>query len=40
MRSATLNVSYNFGRRPRSVRRPQQEEQQPQQPDPMMGIPQ
>jgi hypothetical protein len=40
MRSASLNLSYNFGRRPRSVRQPQQDEQQPQQPDPMMGIPQ
>jgi hypothetical protein len=38
MRSASLSVSYNFGRRPQSVRRPTAEEGQPQ-PDPM-GIPQ
>ncbi len=39
MRSASLSLSYNFGRRPRSVRRPNMEEGQPQQPDPM-GVPQ
>jgi outer membrane cobalamin receptor len=39
MRSVSLNVSYNFGRRPRSVRRPSGEEMQPQQPDPTMGMP-
>jgi hypothetical protein len=39
MRSATLNVSYNFGRRPRSVRRPGGDEVQQPQPDPGMSIP-
>jgi hypothetical protein len=38
MRSAALSVSYNFGQRPRSVRRPGMEETQPQQPEPM-GMP-
>jgi hypothetical protein len=39
MRSASLNLSYSFGRRPRSIRRPGSEEMQPPQPDPGMGIP-
>jgi hypothetical protein len=39
MRSASVSVSYNFGRAPRSVRRPTGEEGQQQQPDPGMGPP-
>lgn len=38
-RSASLSVSYSFGRRPRSVRRPGSEEVQPP-PEPGMGPPQ
>lgn len=38
MRSASLSLSYNFGRAPRSVRRQQGEENQPQ-PDPGAGPP-
>jgi len=40
MRSAALSASYNFGRRPRSVRRPGTEEVQQPPTDPGMGIPQ
>lgn len=36
-RSATLNLSYNFGRRPRSVRRPTSEEPA-QPPEPGIGV--
>jgi outer membrane cobalamin receptor len=38
MRSASLSLSYNFGRRPRSARRQGGEESQ-QQPEPQPGIP-
>jgi hypothetical protein len=39
MHSATLLITYNFGRRPRSVRRPGAEEAQAPAADPM-GMPQ
>jgi ferric enterobactin receptor len=39
MRSASLSVSYNFGRRPRSARRPGAEEVQQPPTDPGVGVP-
>lgn len=39
MRSASLSLSYNFGRRPRSVRRPGTEEVQQPSTDPGMAVP-
>lgn len=39
MRSASLSLSYNFGRRPQSVRRPTTDDQQQPQPGGMPGMP-